>query len=90
MTADEVGTLLTDAGFDDVDSREVELITHWPSPDALTATIDGTPFGALLDELDADPQARARALVTERFAQWAQADGSVALPTYSVIARAVA
>ncbi len=90
VTADEVGALLTDAGFEHVESREVELVTHWPSADALTATIDGTPFGALLGALDADQQARARALVTERFAHWAQADGRVALPTYSVIARAVA
>ena len=90
VTADEVGSLLNGAGFGDVDAREAELITHWPSPEALTATIDGTPFGALLDALDADTQVQARTLVTERFARWQQHDGTVAIPTYSVIARGVA
>jgi SAM-dependent methyltransferase len=89
VTADQVGAVLTDAGFEHVDSREVELMTHWPSAAALTATVDGTPFAALLDALDANEQAQARALVTERFARWARSDGSVTMPTYSVIARAV-
>lgn len=90
VTADEVGALLTGAGFTDVDSREVEVVTHWPSVDAIAATVDGTPFAPLLAALHPETEARARALMRDKFAEWADDEGRVAMPTYSVLARAVA
>jgi ubiquinone/menaquinone biosynthesis C-methylase UbiE len=89
LSAEEVAELLTDAGFNDVDSREVELVTHWPSADSFADALMGTPFGPLLAAMDTDRQQRARAGIAAHFARFATGSG-VALPTYSVIARAVA
>lgn len=89
LSPDEMRGLLADAGFAHVDSREVELLTRWPDVDALVAAIQGTPFGGLLEALDPSVQVRARAMIADRFARWALADGTVAMPTYSVIATAV-
>jgi SAM-dependent methyltransferase len=87
LTADQVAELLTDAGFQDVDSREVELVTHWPDTDALYRGVTGTPFGALLDTFDDAQRAQARQLMADRAARF-EVDGRLELPTYSVIARA--
>ncbi|MEO8888863.1 MAG: methyltransferase domain-containing protein [Jatrophihabitantaceae bacterium] len=89
LTPEQVADLLADAGFHDVDSREVELLTHWPDPDAMYRGVGGTPFGAHLETLDDAQQARARELMAERTARFV-VDGRLAIPTYSVIARAVA
>jgi SAM-dependent methyltransferase len=90
LSAEQVHDLLAAAGFTDIGSREVELMTRWAGIDALVAAVDGTPFGALLDELDEPTRKSARRLIADRFAKWAGDDGGVHLPTYSVIARAVA
>lgn len=89
LSADEVAALLTDAGFTDVRSEEVELVTRWPGLDSLAAAVDGTPFGALLAALAPESQAQARTRIAEQFAAFAH-DGVVDVPTYSVIARASA
>lgn len=41
----QVADLLSDAGFHDIDSREVQLLTRWAGLESLVAAIDGTPFG---------------------------------------------
>lgn len=89
LSVDQVVELLDGAGFTDVDARDVELVSRWPDPDALYAAVSGTPFGPVLDALDDSAKADVReriARATERFA----ADGELAIPTYSVVARAVA
>jgi ubiquinone/menaquinone biosynthesis C-methylase UbiE len=90
LTAEQVADLLRDAGFHDIDSHEVELVTRWAGVESLVDAIGGTPFGAVLDGLDPDRQRQARRMIAERFAPWATEDGGVEVPTYSVIARAVA
>jgi ubiquinone/menaquinone biosynthesis C-methylase UbiE len=90
LTAEQVADLLRDAGFHDIDSREVELVTRWAGVQSLVDAIGGTPFGAVLAGLDPDRQRRARRMIAERFAPWATEDGRAEVPTYSVIARAVA
>jgi SAM-dependent methyltransferase len=86
----EVETLLTDAGFTEVDAREVELLTRWPGLDSMTAALTGTPFGPLLAAMDDEHRSRADARIAERFTPFVSTDGAVELPTYSVIARATA
>jgi SAM-dependent methyltransferase len=88
LTAEQVGDMLREAGFHDVDSREVELVTRWAGVQTLVDAISGTPFGGLLDGLHPERQQQARRMIAERFAPWATADGHVAAPTYSVIASA--
>jgi trans-aconitate methyltransferase len=90
LTAEQVAELLRDAGFHDVDSRKVELVSRWAGVETLVDAISGTPFGGVLDELDPNRQEQARRMIAERFAPWATEDGRVEAPTYSVIARAVA
>jgi SAM-dependent methyltransferase len=90
LSAEQVAELLGEAGFHDIDSREVELVTRWAGLDALVNAIGGTPFGAILDGLDAERHDRAQRMFAERFAPWETRDGRVEVPTYSVIARAVA
>jgi ubiquinone/menaquinone biosynthesis C-methylase UbiE len=90
LTADQVAELLREAGFHDIDSREVELVTRWAGLETLVDAISGTPFGAVLHGLDPDRKEQARRMIAERFAPWATEDGRVEAPTYSVIARAVA
>ena len=90
VSAEEVAGMLAAAGCREIDSREVELVTHWSSPDALVAAIHGTPFGGAFAALPEEDQEKGRALITEWYAPWRQPDGTVALPTYSVIARGTA
>lgn len=90
LSAERVADLLREAGFRDIDSREVELVTRWAGVESLVAAISGTPFGAMLDGLDADRQEHARRMIADRFAPWATESGRVEIPTYSAIARAVA
>lgn len=89
LSPSQVQDLLASAGFTRIDSREIELLTHWPSVDALVEGVHGTPFGALLTALDDERQTKVRAAMAERFDRWLRDDGTVAVPTYSVIARAI-
>jgi SAM-dependent methyltransferase len=88
LSPDAVRDLLADAGFTRIDAREIELLTRWPSVDALIEAVHGTPFGALLSALDDERRTKVRAVMAERFSRWVRDDGTVAIPTYSVIARA--
>ena len=90
LDADQVAALMSAAGFTAIHSREVELVTHWASVDAMVAAVHGTPFGVLLDALDPPTQERARDMMSERYSQWATPSGRVEASTYSVIARGVA
>jgi ubiquinone/menaquinone biosynthesis C-methylase UbiE len=89
LSAAETAELLSGAGFTDIHSREVELITSWPGVQSLVAGLSGTPFAAVFAALDAERQDQARALIAERFAEFVRGD-VVEVPTYSVIARATA
>lgn len=90
VSAEQVGDMLAAAGCSAIDSREAELVTRWPSPSALAEAIYGTPFGGAFAALPEADQEKGRALITEWYEPWRQSDGSVALPTYSVIARGTA
>jgi len=88
LSPEQVHDLLADAGFTRIDARETELLTRWPSVDALVDAVHGTPFGALLTALDGERQKQVRAVMAGRFSRWVRDDGTLAIPTYSVIARA--
>lgn len=92
LSAEQVADLLTDTGWHEIQSREVELRTHWTDVATVVAAVHGTPFGPLLDALDPDSQRQARALMTERLAVYERGgpNGPVEIPTYSVIATATA
>jgi SAM-dependent methyltransferase len=89
LSALETAELLSGAGFTDIESRDVELVTYWPGMDSLVAALSGTPFAGVFAALDAERQDQARALIAERFAEFVHGD-VVEVPTYSVIARATA
>lgn len=86
---DEVAQMLWTAGFNDVDSREVKLLTSWPSVEAIVAAVDGTPFGPVLAAMTSDQQSMARAGIASAFGEFVR-DDVVEVPTWSVIARATA
>jgi SAM-dependent methyltransferase len=89
LSAAETADLLRGAGFTDVESREVELLTRWPGVESLVAGLSGTPFGGVFAALDPERQSQARALIAERFAEFVHG-AVVEVPTYSVIARGTA
>ena len=89
MGVDELADLLRAAGFTDVESREVELVTRWPSVDHLVDAVMGTPFGALLAGMDGDRLAEARHRVAQKSTEFVS-NGAVVVPTFSAIARATA
>lgn len=89
LSPEALGSLLEDAGFHDVDSRETELMTLWPSPEALANAVDGTPFGAVLAGLGTEARRAAGEQIRRRFTEFARG-GHVEVPTYSAIARATA
>ena len=86
MGADELADLLRAAGFTDVESREVELVTRWPSVDHLVDAVIGTPFGALVAGMDADRQEEARHRMVQGSLKFLR-DGAVLVPTYAAIGR---
>ena len=89
LSPDQVHDLLAAAGFTQIDSREIELLTRWPGVDAPVEAVHGTPFGAVLAAMDEERQTKVRAVMAERFRRWVRDDGTLAIPTYSVIARAI-
>jgi SAM-dependent methyltransferase len=90
VSAEQVADMLAAAGCTAIDSREVELVTHWPSPGALADAIYGTPFGGAFAALPEADRAKGRDLMIDWYRPWQQPDGAVAVPTYSVIARGTA
>lgn len=86
MGVDELADLLRAAGFTDVESREVELVTRWPSVDHLVDAVMGTPFGALVAGMDADRQEEARHRMAQRSTKFVS-NGAVLVPTYAALGR---
>ena len=86
MGVDELADLLRAAGFTDVESREVELVTRWPSVDHLVDAVMGTPFGALVAGMDADRQDEARHRMAQRSTKFVS-NGAVLVPTYAALGR---
>jgi SAM-dependent methyltransferase len=86
MGVDELADLLRAAGFTDVESREVELVTRWPSVDHLVDAVMGTPFGALVAGMDADRQEEARHRMAQKSTKFVS-NGAVVVPTYAAIGR---
>lgn len=90
MSVATLDGLFRDAGFSEVATEEVELVTRWPSVQALVDAIDGTPMGPALDALGAERGESARRELGERFAAYVGDDGSVDVPTVSAVAVATA
>lgn len=86
MSATTIDGLFRDAGFSEVVTEEVEVVTRWPSVRSLVDAIGGTPMGAALDALGAERGESARRDLEQRFAAYARAGGSVDIPTVSVVA----
>ena len=86
MGVDELADLLRAAGFTDVESHEVELVTRWPSVDHLVDAVMGTPFGALVAGMDADRQEEARHRMAQKSTKFVS-NGAVVVPTYAAIGR---
>jgi ubiquinone/menaquinone biosynthesis C-methylase UbiE len=89
LSEQDVADLLDGAGFDAVDCHEVELVTRWTDVEAVYRALSGTPFAAALEALDDAARDRVRREIADAAAPFA-VDGHLAIPTYAVIARAVA
>jgi hypothetical protein len=76
--------LSTDNGFGDVAVQTVELDATWPTAQAATSRLLGTPFGPLVSALPADAQQQLRARLASKLGD--SADG-VTVRTSSNIAR---
>jgi hypothetical protein len=70
MPAVTVSAPLTDllqaAGFRDVGVQTVELDATWPTAEAATSALLGTPFGPLVSALPADAQQQLRARLASK------------------------
>jgi ubiquinone/menaquinone biosynthesis C-methylase UbiE len=61
LSVTELDGLLQTAGFREVRVQTAELDATWPTAEAATATLLGTPFGPLVSALPADAQEQLRA-----------------------------
>jgi SAM-dependent methyltransferase len=80
----DLADLLQTAGFGDISVETVELDATWPTAEAATSTLLGTPFGPLVSALPADAQQQLRARLASKLGHCA--DG-VTVRTVSNIAR---
>jgi ubiquinone/menaquinone biosynthesis C-methylase UbiE len=80
----DLADLLQAAGFRDVAVQTVELAATWPTAEAATSTLLGTPFGPLVSALPDDAQQQVRERLASKLG--ASADG-VTVRTVSNIAR---
>jgi len=80
----DLADLLRAAGFGDVDVQTAELDATWPTAEAATSTLLGTPFGPLVSALPADAQQEVRARLAGMLGE--SADG-VTVRTVSNIVR---
>jgi len=62
----ELRGLFLAAGFQEVSAETVEINATWPTPEAATATLLGTPFGPLVLALPADTQRQVRARLASK------------------------
>jgi ubiquinone/menaquinone biosynthesis C-methylase UbiE len=84
LKATDLADLLRAAGFRDVGVQTVELDATWPTAEAATSTLLGTPFGPMVSALPADAQQELRALLASKLGGSA---GGVTVRTVSNIAR---
>jgi hypothetical protein len=84
LNAAELADLLQAAGFGDVGVQTVELDATWPTAEAATSTLLGTPFGPLVSALPADARQQVRARLASKLGESA---GGVTVRTVSNIAR---
>lgn len=66
MTEDELGDVLSRAGFEDVEVEARVLDVSWPAVDDAVNGIAGTPYGPVVAALDEDGQRRIAAALRER------------------------
>src|SRR5580704_8511982 len=66
LSAADLADLLQTAGFRDVSVQTVELDATWPTAEAATSTLLGTPFGPLVSALPADSQQQVRARLASK------------------------
>jgi ubiquinone/menaquinone biosynthesis C-methylase UbiE len=84
LSAADLADLLHTAGFRDVDVKTVELDATWPTAEAATSTLLGTPFGPQVSALPADAQQRLRARFASKLGDLAV---GVTVRTVSNVAR---
>jgi SAM-dependent methyltransferase len=84
INAADLADLLQVAGFGDVAVQTVELDATWPTAEAATSALLGTPFGPLVSALPADAQQQLRASLASKLGAGAD---SVTVHTVSNIAR---
>ena len=84
LSAADLADLLHEAGFRDVDVQTVELDATWPTAEAATSTLLGTPFGPQVSALPADARQQLRARFASKLGGSA---GGVTVRTVSNVAR---
>jgi ubiquinone/menaquinone biosynthesis C-methylase UbiE len=84
LSAADLADLLQEAGFRDVDVQTAELDATWPTAEAATSTLLGTPFGPQVSALPADARHQLRARFASKLGD--TADG-VTIRTVSNVAR---
>jgi ubiquinone/menaquinone biosynthesis C-methylase UbiE len=84
LHAADLADLLQAAGFGDVSVQTVELDATWPTAQAATSTLLGTPFGPLVSALPADAQQQLRARLASKLGDSAN---GVTVRTISNVAR---
>jgi len=80
----ELADLLRAAGFGGVDVQTVELDATWPTAEAATSTLLGTPFGPQVSALPAEARQQLRARLASKLGSRAH---SITVHTVSNIAR---
>lgn len=84
LSVTDLADLLRAAGFGDVGVETVELDATWPTAEAATSTLLGTPFGPLISALPADARQQLRARMASKLGDRA---GGVTVRTVSNVAR---
>lgn len=83
LSVADLADLLRAAGFRDVDVQTAELDATWPTAEAATSTLLGTPYGPQVSALPADTRQQLRA----RFASKLGDSAAVTVRTVSNVAR---
>jgi ubiquinone/menaquinone biosynthesis C-methylase UbiE len=83
LTVADLADLLRAVGFRDVGVQTVELDATWPTAEAATSTLLGTPFGPMVSALPADAQQELRARLAGKLGA---SDDGVTVRTVSNVA----
>jgi hypothetical protein len=86
LSVADLDSLLQAAGFRGVRVQTAELDATWPTAEAATATLLGTPFGPLVSALPADAQQQLRARLASKLGNTAH---GVTVRTASNIAQGI-